>query len=137
MLSNCRIIETDSDKLTLEFVGESMTNFSTLKLAEQSILCHDDKGLTILVAEPKCCLQTLLNGATLIEGNTFVAISYFDEPFVANIKLVNRNYIMFGFLNPYKSLFPEQYLRVTEIKSLHLINGVQYEMDQKGASDEN
>ena len=132
MLSNCRVIENTNEKIILEFVGQSMTNFTSLELAEESILCHDEKGSTILRAEIKCCLETVLNGATDIEGKSFLSIGFFDEAFIANIKLVNRNYVMFTFLTPFKSLFPDQYLRVTEIKSLHLVNDIKYNMIEKG-----
>jgi len=133
MLSNVKLKEDHSNlsEFIFHFEGGSMLNWTSEETAKKSIHPNNWMDGTEIFTDKNDCKERVFKEIN-IEGNFFVVIPFFDEPFVAAVSYVKPHAVKFSFYSHDKINFPDQYLRIDEIKSIHAVTKVCYNMVMPG-----
>lgn len=133
MLSNVKLKLDDANfpELIFDFFGGSMVNWTSEENAKLSVNPNTYMGCTEIYTEKADCKEKVFKEIN-IEGNFLIVIPFFDEPFMAKVVYVKPHAVKFGFHSNDKINFPDQYLMVDEIKSIHAVTRVSYNMVMPG-----
>lgn len=126
MLSNCHLSSIDYGTVKYQFAGaESMLDYSKRSVLEGDYLVCRKQGHAG---------NLIISRLEFKEVDLFVFVLFANLTVLATIKSVNfkEGKVTIGFLNPDKSMYPDQVLHFDDIKSMLKVTEVHRSMVPKG-----